>query len=111
MKWGVHKSQGTRDFYAKNPTSKQRSAEIDRARASVEKTRTAYKSQKRGTEERVALKDIHFKNPDLATSARLKRGEKVVFGLLAAQGYIPPVALGVQAGLAVRVGRRRAIEK
>lgn len=110
MKWGVHRSQGTRDFVAKHPTSAQRSVAIDKARASATKTQTAYKVEKRGTPERQALKDAHLKNPDLPTALRLKRGEKVVFALLASQGYLPPLALGVQAGVAARVGKRRALE-
>jgi len=111
MQWGVHKTQGTRDFYAKNPTSKQRTKEIVKARESAQKTKKAYKKEKRGSEERADLKKVHLSNPDRPTSLRLTRGEKVVVGLLnvtpglnVASSVATWVAIGAQ-------GKRRAVEK
>jgi len=110
MKWGVRKSEGTRDFYKKNPTSQQRSAKIDKARANVEKSRKAYTSEKRGTAERAAKKEAFKKHPDTATALRLKRGEKIAAGILMSQGYLPVTSWVATAAVAGRVGKRRAIE-
>jgi hypothetical protein len=110
MQWGVHKTQGTRNFYAKNPTSKQRSAAIDKARANVQSTKSAYKAEEKGSAKRAALKKEHKTNPDTATALRLKRGEKIALGIIATQGYLPVTALAAQVGVTARVGKRRALE-
>jgi len=110
MKWGVHRTKGTRKFGRANPTIAERSIAIDKARESASKTQAAYKKEKRGSAARAEKKAIHLKNPDLPTALRLKAGEKVVLAILGSQGYLPPVALGVQVGVAARVGKRRALE-
>ena len=111
MKWGVRKTQGTRDFYAKNPTSKQRTAEIVKARESAQKTKKAYKKEKRGSEKRADLKKVHLSNPDRPTSLRLTRGEKVVVGLL---NVTPGLNVATSAATVIAIGaqgKRRAVEK
>jgi len=110
MQWGVHKTQGTRDFYAKNPTSKQRTEKITKARESTHKTKKAYKSEKRGTEKRADLKKVHLSNPDRATALRLTRGEKVVFGLINTLPGVPPLTAAAQVYVVGSVGKRRALE-
>jgi hypothetical protein len=109
MKWGVRKSQGTREFHQKFPTSHKRAAEIRRARISTAATRQAFKDE-RNSEKRKQLKDIHLSNPDRATALRLTRGEKVVLALLGSTTAVGGIGLGVAGGTAVRVGMRRKIE-
>lgn len=87
MKWGLRRSQGTRDFHAKYPTPQGRAKAIRSAR----------------------LKD----NPtalEKATALRLTKGEKVTLALLSQLYPAPFLPVGIAAGTAVRVGRRRAIQ-
>jgi hypothetical protein len=110
MQWGVHKTQGTRDFYAKNPTSKQRTKAIETARESTHKTKTAYKKEK-DPKKRANLKTVHLNNPDRPTALRLTRGEKVVLGLL---NFTPGLNVLTSVGNVIAVGaqgKRRAVEK
>jgi hypothetical protein len=109
MKWGVRRSQGTHSFKAKNPTAAKRAAEIGRARASVKKTKTAYKAETDPGKQK-QLKDVHLNNPDRATALRLTKGEKIVAGLLYTLAPIPVVPLATGVTVAVRTGKRRALE-
>lgn len=110
MKWGVHRTQGTHDFKAAHPTAKARKDAILTARKSSDKTRAAYKKEKRGTDERKKLKDVHLSNPDRATSLRLTRGEKVVTGLLSVTPGLNILTGAAQIVTVAAVGKRRAVE-
>lgn len=110
MKWGVHRTAGSRAFKESNPKNADRRHEIKRARASVKATKTAYKAEKDPGKKQM-LKDTHLSNPDKATALRLKRGEKVAALLLAgplSASLVVPTAVGAVVG--ARVGKRRAIE-
>lgn len=111
MKWGIHKSAGTQRFQKKFPTAKLRKAEIRRARSAQQTRRLTFKQAPRGSQKREKLKASFLKNPDRATSLRMTRGEKVILSLLAVLGSpAAPLAVGVGAGTAIRVGRRRVLE-
>jgi hypothetical protein len=109
MKWGVRRTQGTHSFTAKNPTAAKRAAEIGRARESVQKTKSAYKAES-DPGKRKQLKDVHLNNPDRATALRLTKGEKIVAGLLYTLTPTAVVPLAVSTTVAVRTGKRRALE-
>jgi hypothetical protein len=93
MKWGVHRTEGSKTFYSKYPTPQAREKEIKRARANV----------KTG--------DISLKHPDQATALRMTRGEKWVAAALytLAPTIVVPVATAAYVGS--RVHARRSIEK
>ena len=110
MKWGVRKSAGTHKFHAENPTPQKRAVAIEKARKSVKKTKTAYKSEA-DPEKRKKLKDVHLKNPDRPTALRLKKGEKIVAALLYAATPSIVVPAAVAGTTAVRVGKRRGLER
>lgn len=96
MKWGVRKTQGTREFHSKFTTPEARAKEIHRARAQVSVSKA--KGEKPS-------------NYDAATALRFTRGEKYVATALhtLAPTFIVPAA--VNATVAYKVGKRRAIQK
>lgn len=95
MKWGLRRSQGTRDFHAKYPTHQAREKEIKRARATVDLRKTQGKTASKY---------------DKATALRFTRGEKYVLTALHTLAPVPVIPLAVNVGVGVRVGKRRAIQ-
>jgi hypothetical protein len=95
MKWGVRKSQGTREFHSKFTTPEARAQEINRARLSVASARA---------------KNTKTSNYDEATALRFTRGEKWVAAALHTLVPVPIVPLAVTGTVAYRVGKRRNIQ-
>jgi hypothetical protein len=110
MKWGVHRTRGTHEFKAKNPTSAQRTVAIKSARSRQAVRKQAFKAEKRGSVKRTDLKKVYLNNPDRATALRLTRGQKVVRGFLYAAVPIPVIPAAVAISSIGRVGKRRASE-
>lgn len=110
MKWGVRRTQGTHQFKKDFPTAGARANEIRRARASVRKDQTKMETATNPAKRKAATK-VYLKNPDRATALRITRGEKVVLGILYAATPTVVVPAAVAGFTAVRVGRRRALEK
>jgi hypothetical protein len=109
MKWGVRRSQATREFDRKFPTSRERTGEITRARRSMKGATKTYRKERKGKtkEEKKALKMTLLSHPDRATSLRMTRGEKFAVALLAAA---PGSNVPLAAALTVRVGVRKGLE-
>lgn len=95
MKWGVRKTQGTREFHSKFTTPKARATEIKRARSQV-KTKEA-----QGKE---------ASKYDQATALRYTRGQKFVTGFLLGLAPTMVVPAATAGYTAARVGTRRRIQ-
>jgi hypothetical protein len=96
MKWGVRKSQGSREFHSKFTTPEARAQEIHRARAQVS-------VNKAGGKESSAY--------DKATALRFTRGEKFVTAALYTLAPTVVIPAGAAGYTAVKVGKRRALQK
>lgn len=99
MKWGVRKSQATRDFNAKFTTRKARTNEIQRARVAQLSRRQQFKAAPKGSAQRSQLKADFLTHPDRATALRLTTGEKFVFAAFSVPNPTIPVLLGVRKGV------------
>lgn len=96
MKWGVRKTQGTREFHSKFTNPHVRALEINRARAQVLTDKA--KGQESSTY-------------DKATALRFTRGEKFVTAALYSLAPTVVIPAGAAGYTAVKVGKRRAIQK
>jgi hypothetical protein len=112
QKWGVRSNKST-SFRKQFPTSKERTVEIKRARA------TTLKSERKIMEEpskakRDKLYASYLKNPDRATALRMTRGEKFAVSILAVGLPGPGTAAAIGytgTTVAMRKGTEAAIRR